>query len=312
MGLAVTIHGAARAAFKEPRTLLRVPLFAPLEKFCIWAAFFSTTAVCNLVDSSMTTLSSKVNSVPAREEWDFSRCPDHQVYYCFTYEYARQSPALVAQFHHDEQHDPPSFDLYGQWHHVFWRKAPKGDDGWPEVIDAPFGFPDKPYLLTRHYLCDDSRRPLGRPLQPLLPVAMNPDGTYQIDIPGEGEEVSPEDLSIFKIDLRCANKPIIAAFARCLKSMRGKRKPLELRGKDEVDQCRADLLALGAYRLIRHFKSAPAAAKHTEDLGFTGNLRLFSEPSRWYKAKARAEAILAAWRKAKRGCRIKIPLEVMF
>jgi hypothetical protein len=242
-------------------------------------------------------MDSKTDTPLAREEWDFTSCPDDRTYFCYTYEYAREVPALVAKFRDEALHGY-TFDILGQWHHVFLRKDLSGKDGWPEVIDAPPGFPEKPYLLTDHFVNEYSRRPVTKLEHPLKPVVINPDQTFQVNLPTDRRELSPDQLSVFQVNWLFSNKALVADFARWVRANRGDRKPIEFRGRNEVAECQSDLKNLGALRLIRHFGSQPAAAAYTESLGLKGNLKLFSEPSRWYKAKADAEEILAEWSKA--------------
>jgi hypothetical protein len=69
---AVTIHGAVRAESKEPRRFCGF-LCCALRKICVLAAFFSTIALSNLVDSSMSTCRippfPEINQALSADDW---------------------------------------------------------------------------------------------------------------------------------------------------------------------------------------------------------------------------------------------------
>src|SRR5208282_3113462 len=91
-----------------------------------------------------------------REEWDFSECPREKVYFCYTYEFIRETlrevPAFIKRFDHAK---PDDFDARGNWHtHVMTQPNERDEIDFFEIIDAPQGFPNQPYLKLDHCITD--------------------------------------------------------------------------------------------------------------------------------------------------------------
>ena len=76
-----------------------------------------------------------------RAAWDFSRCPPKHLWRCFSYEYARHIPAIIAQYEAAKA-SRIGFDDCGNWNHV------RQDDEGENVVAfcIPAGFPDVPFL----------------------------------------------------------------------------------------------------------------------------------------------------------------------
>ena len=154
-----------------------------------------------------------------RLEWDFSSCPDNRLYFCFTTEFAREIPEIIKQFYHDQEHNPKKFDEgYGQWHHIIFSDTGNKEGACLEVIDAPEGFPEKPYLSTFHHIDDTSYLPYDVGRKPLRPVVVKPNGGYQAD-DWKPDNLRPDQVEHFQIDWDFSDAAIVAAFAEWLKKV---------------------------------------------------------------------------------------------
>jgi hypothetical protein len=248
----------------------------------------------------------------ARAEWDFSQCPDDRAYLCYTYEYGRQIPEIRERFLHDQVHNPAAFDPQETWHHVVVSEMPTGslrvsDPETPEeaerlnktpyleVIDAPMGFPDKPYLQTTHCVTVESYSPFVIGLEPLRPAIQKADGGWQADDLYHPDNLREDEVAHFAIDRRSSDNALLKHFAQWLEKTRGGRKSIELRGKNQVTRCLADLKALGAARLVNHFGTAVAAQNYTASLGCNNYQGLYVGLGDWTEAKDRVNAVIARW-----------------
>jgi hypothetical protein len=249
-----------------------------------------------------------------RAEWDFSRCPDDRGYLAYTYEYGRQIPEIIERFNHDRAHNPAAFDPLGTWHHVVVSEMPTGslrvsDPETPEeaarlnktpyleVIDAPAGFPDTPYLQTTHLVMAESYSPFVVGEEPVRVVIVNKNGGYEAADPYHPDPPTPEQVVHFEINRRYTDHAILQWMAQWLKKTRGDQKSLERRGTSEITRCHADLKALGAVRLMEHFGSAEEARDHTAKLGVGNGLGLYANLAEWSEAKKRVRLIIEQWLK---------------
>jgi hypothetical protein len=120
------------------------------------------------------------------EQWDFrgiDNLPAEHLYFCLTYEYAREVKCIREAFEADKK-TGRHFDEHGNWHFVLYVEESIDELGLDrmelafERIDAPPGFPDKPYLDTDHIITDNAYVPfsppaLQRPTPPVVSVTWN-------------------------------------------------------------------------------------------------------------------------------------------
>ena len=170
----------------------------------------------------------RIGDLLDRVEWDFSSCPEDRLGFCLAYEYAREVPEIIERFEQAQKHDRSQFDEHGQWHHIFYSYTERNEKEPGDVLDAPVGFPDQPYLKTTHHVHPGSYYPFLVGHRPLHPVVVNPDGTYEV-----GGRHVPGPVFHFQIDLRFADKPIVEAFAEWLEKTHGDREAIEKRGRSE-------------------------------------------------------------------------------
>ena len=238
----------------------------------------------------------RIGDLLPREEWDFSTCPEDRLGFCFAYEYARAFPEIIKRFRHAKKHDRSQFDHHGQWHHVISSDMYSEDGVYLEVIDAPVGFPKKPYLQTTHHITKESLVPFNTGQILLRSVVITPEGHYRAE--GVRAPVDPEEVSHLQIDLRQADKHLIKAFAQWLKKAHGKRQKLETRGRG-ARRTRTDLKALGAVRLMRHFAkhglTMEAARQYAGSQSIPKKWRLYEEQTDWSEAKKTVQAIKEQW-----------------
>jgi hypothetical protein len=237
----------------------------------------------------------------ARAEWDFSACLRARVNFCRSYEFARQMereyPGFLDQMKaaHREK-----FDTKENQHYQL--QGPDDDQRrcFFEIIDAPPGFPTEPYLSLGHKPTLQSYHPfrLGYPFAvrycPIREVWFDGHDFHRGQLQEE-MNLNPHDFYSFDIDWSQANKELTKAFQKWLVARRPT-PSLERRGLPLVEIYRADLRALGAYRLIRHFESAAEANRYTTKLD-PQNRGLYFNLNQWYRAETRAQKILLSWKK---------------
>lgn len=247
----------------------------------------------------------RIGDLLDRDEWDFSRCPEERIYFCFTYEYAREIPSIIERFRYAQEHDREQFDEEGQWHHVVYNDVQNPAGAFLEVIDAPPGFPEKPYLQTIHFVTENSHIPFDVGQRPLRPVIVKPDGGYEAADWYRPDDLAPDQVFHFHVNWRFADKPIVEAFAEWLDKAREgheDRKAQEKRGRSEPRRCRSDLKTLAMARLVRHFakhgstiEAASAYAANVE--GIPRKWQLYSEATDWAAAKGEVQKIIDEWLK---------------
>jgi hypothetical protein len=238
----------------------------------------------------------------AREDWDFSQCSEDKLEFCYTYEYAREmmlreSPAFLKLFRKAKKKE---FDGRGTWHYNLQGASDHRNRVFMAVIDAPFGFPEKPYLKVEHHVTRRSYFPFS-PEPGLKPwwVAAEvrfQDGKFFKGNLQEDLNLPPEKVAMFWIDWSYSPNQILLA----LKDWVDHHHPRdfdERRGKNIQKQLRDDLRALGAWRLIKALGTAEAAVKHTAKFS-DDSYGLYKQPSGWSEAKKRARKILDEWKQA--------------
>ena len=242
---------------------------------------------------------------PAREEWDFGKCPTEHLDLCFAYEYARESDWVIEQFKRGAETEG---DEFGVCHFAidveqdglsdeeflkFLDEVGLGetyDFDFPPTVELwlPPGFPEKPFLTCgfdfghwqawhSDYWEDELKgyEEQGCALTQLAP----------------GVAVEPEESKYaFEIEWNAPDGLLLAEFRTWLRTHRPK-EPVAMRGRSRRREYAADLKALGAYRLLKCF-SAPKAKDYTCNFMPYG---LYAKLPDWYEAKKRAQNILRAF-----------------
>ncbi len=224
-------------------------------------------------------MSLDISATLAREQWDFSRCPDDKIGMCHGYEYSRESPEVIAAYYRDKKRNR-NFDKFGNWRTIFYSKSFDGDapTSLVEMTLIPRGFPEMPFLLLHPRYKKPSEK-----LSDLMPAV---------------EDGGPRDLALarkmkfpfcaaLKLNWDASNKTLIKDFAKWLKKKRP-HPARERRGESAARRELAELKALGAYRLLRNF-TAEEALEYTRQFLPRG---LYAKIPDWYEAKSRALKIL--------------------
>ncbi len=150
-------------------------------------------------------------------------------------------------------------------------------------IELPPGFPEVPYLLTKHVPWKYDGNP-GDFDDLLIGLnVMDAERAKKYTPPP-----APHYFAQLYIRWEAADKTLVRGFKRWLKKRRPY-PPKTRRGKSAVKGFMADLKALGAYRLMK-VMSAVEAIKHTAKVR-RGNPLFQKEPD-WYKARKRAGAVI--------------------
>jgi hypothetical protein len=179
----------------------------------------------------------------AREDWDFSACPDDQLEACFFYEVARECPHLRGSGAFQRAEPGADLQLEG-------RCAVTIVDLYkvcPEFPAAPFLTIPKPQRTQRIANLHNATPPVQADLSALIrQCANNPPNSKTIDY-GVGV------VAAFYIDLRISDEKLAKGFRQWLKKNRPLwAVPMIRKGKGSSrEQLRKDLKALGALRLLR-------------------------------------------------------------
>lgn len=218
-----------------------------------------------------------------RQDWDFSACDAEHLPFCYTYEYAREIPALRE-----------AFNLSGHsgtepWHCCAVRPAAEGDI--LEVIDAPPGFPRQPYLLCQHTITPNSYAP--RDDQAVWPVQYKK-GEW-VDHTGAG--FNKESIYHFSINWWASDNELVRCFRAWVEGQKRPFGPDEKRGGSEAKTYMMALKDLGIYRLSRQRGSITAAydAWELEQTQTKGRKGLYRDIKDWYDANGRAKSLLTSW-----------------
>ena len=265
----------------------------------------------------MTTPESRLS----REEWDFealiSKIGDRLVF-AFGYEFGRELPGVIAA-HEEDRRVHRRIDEAGNWHCVLVKRDPNrvvefadcfpylhNPDGYNdgflpdgkiphfefEIIDAPSGFPDTPYLLLNpaHQLGSRSHFPTI-PKRLGFTQAYLDQGQW---INGNRQFVPPDEVYNIHIEWTLNNSEIEADFARWLTTLTRPRDAVERRGTGGGRELLTDLKSLGAWRLLKvHQDDFRAARAFTQQQGKPSGL--FVRKEDWDDARDRAQAILDDW-----------------
>jgi hypothetical protein len=252
----------------------------------------------------MIKLKAASGKVLAREEWDFSACPDNRLYFCFSYEFAREvarkTPTFRTRF---EKAPKDEFDEAGNWHYML--TGPEDENHhfeFLEIIDAPTGFPDKPYLSLNHQITRRSYHPFqqGFPfvaqLEPIREVHFDGRTFHSGDL-AEQMNLLPYDFHSLQIDWSYPTSEIMRAIQQWLESQRPS-PPQQRRGHNAARYYRRALKELGAARLIEACGSVGDAWTYTVDLGVNDWNGLFTQEHEWYTARKRTDEIVKEWQQA--------------
>jgi hypothetical protein len=260
-----------------------------------------------------------------REEWDFtafffgrlvqgtgkgrSGFSEH-LYNCRVYEYARSTPAIVKAFARDKR----KLMQVGNGARICFLVAPSvGPNavefglpfpgsvyhplGWatPEFLGefladrliAPAGFPGKPFLLTQF---ENIYSPALNPCFPENPSIMPAYQNKKFWIDSTHHPVPPGELIHLRIRWDCSDEVILKDFKKWLKKYPRPRKAENLRGKSLAKSWKADLNALGAWRILSHYDGNVKAARvFCKDHNQTP---LYDRKEDWIDARNRAQRII--------------------
>lgn len=229
----------------------------------------------------------KKQELITREEWDFERLinihdlNEHQIYFCWAYEFARYAPKILDAFDRDVEYRERT-DPSLPWRAIVslgFGDTQEPSDSFVEVIEAPPGFPSVPYLsVYKNHKID--------PIESYKPFESS------LAVQTATGKHSDTDMIHLRIEWFRSDKKITEAFKKWIKANRP-HPPLENRGGNQQTVITADLKALGAYRLIDRFGAVEAAKKYTEDMGFPNGL--YANLGEWSVAKARADKLIALW-----------------
>jgi hypothetical protein len=218
-----------------------------------------------------------------RLEWDFTACARPRLYFCWTYEFARQMAREHSGFAElVKAARRKKFETGGNRHYELQGPANNQGERCRWVIDAPQGFATQPYLSLGHKPTCQSYHPFRSG----YPFAVR---RYPL------REVASKGRYSFDFDWSCSPKALTQAFEKWMKERRPT-PPREWRRLPLEETYRADLRALGAYRLIHHLKSAAKADRYTTALDPLGR-GLYLTLRQWYRAEKRAKKILKSWKK---------------
>jgi len=241
-----------------------------------------------------------------REEWVFTGVdllpPEHS-YFCFTDEYGRNVKCIRDAFEADKKIGR-HFDQHGNWHFVLRVEKSLGRGlGRVEVaferIDAPPGFPHKPYLKRHHIITDNAYAPLPPPApKHALPPVVSVTWGGQDWLTAQGP--CPHDHVYFLgLDWIAPDTNLEHAFAQWLKVNRPPYGAPEKRtGKTERVRWCALLKALGVYRLVRHYGTVASAFRNVASQDGDLLRFLYRNEADWYRAYKQTDRILQMWEQA--------------
>lgn len=227
---------------------------------------------------------SNVDSL-AIEEWDFSQCPEDRIYQCWAYEFARESPSIIAEY---QKRKRTPIDIDGRLVHLGFEP----DGNYRRVIDVvdengefedqifldlPPGFPDVPYLKTNQKVYESKFK-----VRVTSRKVRNAEEATRV----AHQHRTPEHFAHLHIFWEAPDTTLIKDFGQWLKENRPF-PPFEKRGNSNTKITLADLKALGATRLLRGF-TVLEAMEHVRTL----NRCLFVKPDDWYEAKRRVKRVL--------------------
>ena len=213
----------------------------------------------------------------AREEWDMvSLCPLNQLrrcwYYEFTREFVRQGNSVPQSAHVILTREFAELLKDAKWleEHSFLLTVYKR----PKLKTAKHLQPPQGVLkwLTRY--------------SPTNPVRL------RLDEP-------PKDVTPLVIDWDESNSELTKSFRNLIEEIRP-RQPDRVRGENLPEKYKADLKALGVFRLLAAgytcFKAIEYTASERNKAGETEDSKpLFMQKTEWTNAKKRAELVIENW-----------------
>ena len=210
------------------------------------------------------------------EEWWFEGCPRDELQHCLAYEYGRHIHKVVWDYHQDKKQ---KFKYGGSdiRENGIWNKYINLYDGHEQeipldvyVIDAPSGFPEKPFLKVDRSRLDKEKFQLSTPVR-IFPY----DSTKRLKA----------NFAV-QINWAYSNKRIIAGVKKWLEK-RDRPKPTKVQGLAPDRTLRAELKVLGAYRLIKFCGSVEAAMKLVKNQ--YGKGLPYANPNKWHVAKRKVQ-----------------------
>jgi len=242
-----------------------------------------------------------------REDWDFSKCFDDEVQDCFDYEFARESKEAISYI--ERGRAPARRKTFENLFRLIWEDRPEyvGEKTPPTLPAGLFSFcpewPDEPYLSINRQ--ERKRRlkamggtstadEIGRDLCKLSGLEMV---RGYCELGGTIQSIKHEWqwYAGFEIDWRLSNEEMIRSFKDWLNDNRPSHiKPIKdskVGAGSPQRRMRADLKALGAFRLMRKHGTWLKAHNASFDDVTKKGLLAYS-PSAWTRAKQRAASLI--------------------
>lgn len=240
----------------------------------------------------------------SKYDWFFGSCPEEQLSHCFVYEYSREIESIRrAHAEAVRAQDRSQFDEHGNWPYPF-VVAPraKGEKIQMLVLDAPPGFPDKPYLSLKHRQSELGWHRPFTPRRPVIVATKQADGCFTNEDETEPLSVrvfedgrarsfvgnwTPDELVHLYIDWNAAPARILAEMKIIIERLQkggGKR-------NNQSVKKNAELKALGAVRLLKAHGSV-AAAMAAAEKEFGGAGAVYSHEPEWSRAKGIVDRVI--------------------
>jgi hypothetical protein len=211
-----------------------------------------------------------------KSEWDFRPCIDTELDTCWRYELEREK----------WKSNPPTAKNVSLWKSISSIGSPHD-----KVIFSIADFPEKPWLS----LDRGNRKKIVQQIQ--HEISSLEAHLVRADF-GEGETTSfrfdeiPQDANIttvvMKLDWRKSDRKLRMEFEAILSNLREGKSQAKNTGRKGV--VKDKLNALGALRLLRHFKGeADAALQHAE----SHNVELWAEERAFCRAADRAASLIS-------------------
>jgi hypothetical protein len=225
------------------------------------------------------------HSLPlAKEEWNFSECPNNELRHCWDYEFAREVDWIKKEYYEDKKNSEKAFDKDGWWLSNYGEHP-------PYVLYLADGFPDVPYLKTKRR---KSQKDYSYLFSPILEIDDDSNKRKPSTILRRSPSITTHS---FAIDWSYSDKKITDSFKEWLEDIKNKATrpypPHEARGKGGKT-LRRELKALGLYRLIRHYSSVrEAMERHSyDDLDKKKKQQAYADEADWREAQSLVKKIL--------------------
>ena len=252
------------------------------------------------------------------EEWDFTSyhfgLEGRKLEVAHSYEFARELPNVIEAFKRDKgtwnfEDDPWVIGLFKQgdgdpdpidcfpymgysYFDLGWLEPGEGIKLDHVTIQAFEGFPEKPFLsVSKKEIAMNVGIILDE--RPLSPVIQERPGVW---VDKRRCLASQEELFHFRINWDYSNDAILAEFKEWLSEPgRRPRKEINKKGKGGDRKLLADLKALGAFRLMRHFDGSISDAKRFSAAKSHSKSPLYALNEDWKIAKRKVESLLEDW-----------------